>query len=279
MEATYPGKRIITVATTGAWPTKENNPHVPLTPEEVAEEVFACWKAGAAVAHIHARDEDGRPSMRFDRFEETVRLIRAHRDCDILINLTSAGAPNVPDEERMRHIRELRPDIASFDAGSMNMQHKFIADNSPEFLEKLGRCMQESKVKTEIEVFDVGMIYDAIYYQKTGVLASPLHFQLVLGAVGGMPAAVENLVFMLNKLPEGSTWGAFGVGRQSMPILLATLALGGHIRVGMEDNVMLEKGVLAESNAQLVERAVRVVESCGLSVATPAEARELLRIG
>ena len=216
--------------------------------------------------------------MRFDRFEETVRLIRAHEDCDILINLTSAGAPNVPDEERMRHIRELHPDIASFDAGTMNMQHLFIADNSPQFLEKLGRCMQESGVKSEIEVFDVGMIYDAIYYAKIGVLAQPLHFQLVMGSVGGIPATVENLQFMLSKLPEGSTWGAFGVGKQSMPIMLATLAMGGHIRVGMEDNVMLEKGVLAESNVQFVERAVNVLKSCGLSPATPAEAREILGI-
>ena len=278
MTQTYPNKRIITVATTGAWPTKEHNPNLPLTPEEVAEEVYRCWQAGAAVAHIHVRDEQGRPTMRFDRFEETVRLIRAHKDCDILINLTSAGAPNVPDEERIRHITELRPDIASFDCGSLNMQHSFIADNSPKFLEKLGLAMQEAGVKPEIEVFDVGMIQEALYYQKAGILKAPLHFQLVMGAVGGIPATVENLAFMHSKLPEGCTWGAFGVGRQSMPILLAALAMGGQIRVGMEDNVMLDKGVLADSNVQFVQRAKAVLDGAGLSAATPAEARQILGI-
>ena len=278
MEPNYTEKRIITVATTGAWPTKEHNPNLPVTPAEIAEEVYRCWKAGAAVAHIHVRDEEGRASMSYERFEETVRLIRAHEDCDILINLTSAGAPNVPDEDRIRHIRSLKPDMASFDCGSLNMQHAFIADNSPAFLEKLGRAMQESGVKPEIEVFDVGMIYEAIHYLDTGVLTAPPHFQLVLGAVGGMPATVENLVFMLSKLPAGSTWGAFGVGRQSIPVTLAAMALGGHIRVGMEDNVMLKKGVLADSNVQFVERAVKMLESCGMSAATPAEAREILGI-
>lgn len=273
-----PKKRIITVATTGAWPTRAHNPNVPLTPEEVAEEVYRCWQAGAAVAHIHVRDEEGRPSMRFDRFEETVRLIRAHKDCDILINLTSAGAPNIPDDDRIRHITQLKPDIASFDCGSMNMQHSFIADNAPKFLEKLGYAMQEAGVKPEIEVFDVSMIYEALHYLKTGVLKAPLHFQLVMGAAGGIPATVENLVFMHSKLPEDCTWGAFGVGRQSMPILLATLALGGQIRVGMEDNVMLDKGVPASSNVQFVQQAKAVLESAGLSAATPREARQILGI-
>ncbi len=279
MKPNFTQKRIITVATTGAWPTKKNNPNIPLSPEEIAEEVYRCWKAGAAVAHIHVRDEQGRPSMRFDRFEETVRLIRAHGDCDIIINLTSAGAPNVPDEERIRHIRELNPEMASYDCGSMNMGHSFINDNSPAFLEKLGLAMQEVGAKPEIEVFDVSMIYEALYYLEKGVLKAPLHFQLVLGAAGGIPATVENLLFMHSKLPEGCTWGAFGVGRQSLPITLTTMALGGHIRVGMEDNVMLEKGVLAQSNVQFVERAKKMLESAGLSAATPAEARQILGIG
>ena len=278
MKETYPKKRIITVATTGAWATKEHNPNIPLEPQEIADQVYEAWKAGAAVAHIHARDEQGKGCMRFDRFEETVRLIREHKDCDILINLTSAGAPNVPDDERMEHIIKLHPDIASFDAGSMNMGHAFIADNSPAFLTKLGKVMQEHKVKTEIEVFDVSMIEEALYYEKQGVLKAPLHFQLVMGSTGGIPATVENLAFMHSKLPENCTWGAFGVGKGSMPIMLATLGMGGHIRVGMEDNVQIEKGVLAESNAQLVKKAADVVRACGLEVATPQEARAILGI-
>lgn len=278
MEPNFEKKRIITVATTGAWPTKKNNPNLPVSPEEIAEEIYRCWKAGAAVAHIHVRDEEGRPSMSYDRFAEVARLIRAHEDCDIIINFTSAGAPNVADEDRIRHIRELKPEIASYDCGSMNMGHSFINENSPVFLEKLGLAMQEAGVKPEIEVFDVSMIYEALYYLEKGVLKAPLHFQLVLGAAGGIPATVENLLFMHSKLPEGCTWGAFGVGKQAQPIALATMALGGHLRVGMEDNVMLEKGVLAESNVQFVERAKKMLESAGLSAATPAEARQILGI-
>lgn len=278
MNPTFDNVRIITVAPVGAWPTKKDNPNVPLTPEEVAEDVYQCWKAGAAIAHIHVRDKDGKPCMDYDRFCETVRLIRAHEDCDILLNLTSAGASNVPDNDRIRHIEDLKPEIASYDCGTMNWQHSFIADNSPAFLEQLGLRMQKAGVKPEIEIFDTGMIYEALYYLKVGVLKAPLHFQFALGVAGGMPATVENLQFMLSKIPEGSTWSAFGVGKMSMPIMLATIALGGQVRVGMEDNVLLSKGVLAESNVQFVTRAKRLLEECGCRAATPAEAAKILGI-
>ncbi|MBR3396603.1 MAG: 3-keto-5-aminohexanoate cleavage protein [Lachnospiraceae bacterium] len=278
MEPKFDNVRIITVAPVGAWPTKKENPNVPLTPEEVAEEVYQCWKEGAAVAHIHVRDKDGKPCMDFDRFCETVERIRAHKDCDIILNLTSAGASNVPDEDRIRHIEALKPEIASFDCGTMNWQHSFIADNSPQFLEKLGLRLQKANVVPEIEIFDSGMIFEALYYLKTGVLKAPLHFQFCLGVPGGMPASVENLLFMLSKIPEGSTWSAFGVGKMSMPITLATIALGGQLRVGMEDNVMISKGVLAESNMQLVRRAKDLLEAAGCRAATPAEARKILSL-
>lgn len=278
MEPDFTPVRIITVAPVGAWPTKKDNPNVPLTPEEVAEDVYACWKAGASVAHIHVRDKDGKPCMDFERFKETVELIRAHKDCDIILNLTSAGASNVDDEDRIRHLEILKPEMGSFDCGSMNWQHSFIADNSPSFLEKLGTRMTGADVVPEIEVFDCGMIYEALYYLKTGVLKAPLHFQFVLGVQGGMPATIENLSFLLSKIPEGSTWAALGVGKMSMPIMLAAIAMGGHLRVGMEDNVMLSKGVLADSNVQLVERAAKLLRDAGCRPATPAEARQLLSL-
>lgn len=278
MEPNFTPVRIITVAPVGAWPTKKENPNVPLTPEEVAEDIYACWKAGASVAHIHVRDKNGKPSMDFERFKETVELVRAHKDCDIILNLTSCGASDVDDEDRIRHLEILKPEMGSFDCGSMNWQHSFIADNSPAFLEKLGKRMITAGVVPEIEIFDCGMIYEALYYLKAGVLKAPLHFQFALGVPGGMPATVENLNFMVSKIPEGSTWAAFGVGKMSMPITLATIALGGHLRVGMEDNVMLTRGVLADSNAQMVERAVRLLEESGCRAATPAEAREILSL-
>ncbi|MGL5259668.1 MAG: 3-keto-5-aminohexanoate cleavage protein [Lachnospiraceae bacterium] len=271
-------KVILTVATTGAWPTKEITPYVPITPSEIANDVYDCWKAGASVAHIHVRDDEAKASMDFNKFEETVNLIRAKKDCDVVINLTTSGGIGLDDEVRMKPFVELKPELASYDCGSMNWQNNCVFENSPAFLEKLGKRMQEVGVKPEIEIFDVGMIYNALYYLKQGVLKAPLHFQFVLGAAGGMPATVENLVYLKNLLPEGCTWSALGIGKGHIPIMYAALALGGNIRVGLEDNIMYNKGELATSNAQLVARAKRVIEEFGKEVATPEEARKILSL-
>lgn len=272
-------KRIITVATTGAYPTKENNPNVPLQPKEIAEEIYKCWQAGAAIAHIHVREDDGTPSMNFEKFEETVRLVREYEDCDIILNLTSSGGTNLKEKDRFRPFYELKPEMATFDAGTMNWQHVTIFENNPKFLEQLGTLMNEVNVKPEIEVFDPGMIYNAGYYLKKGILKSPSHFQFCMGVAGGIAATTKNLVFMkdtMESVAPGSTWSAFGVGKNAMEILYAAVAMGGHVRVGMEDNVVYKRGQLAESNAQFVDRAKRVIEEFGAEVATPAEARQIL---
>ncbi len=275
-------KTIITVATTGAWPTKENNPNVPLTPAEIAEDIYACWLAGAAVAHLHMRDEEGKGTMRKDRFAETVRLLREnHPDCDIILNFTTSGDLYATDETRQIHLKELKPEMASFDCGSMNWMNNAVFLNAPAFLEELGRNMQEWGVKPEIEAFDPGMIGNAAYYLKKGILKAPLHFQFCMGCANGMPGSMKNLIFMketMEALCPGSTWSCFGVGKSSMEILYGAVALGGHIRVGMEDNVLYSKGVLAESNAQLVARAARVIREYGNEPATPDEAREILSL-
>ncbi len=268
-------KVILTVATTGAWPSKNDNPAVPLTPREIADEVYACWKAGATVAHIHVRDDEGKASMSFEKFKETLGYIRA-TDCDIVLNTTTSGGLGFDDDLRMKPFRELLPEMASYDCGTMNWLHSGVFENHPRFLEKLGPAMREVGVKPEIEIFDAGMVYNALYYLKKGVLTAPLHFQFVLGAAGGMAATVENLVFLKSLIPAGSTWGAFGIGSGHLPILYATLALGGHIRVGMEDNVLYAKGVLAKSNVEFVERSKRIIKEFNKEVATPAEAREIL---
>lgn len=267
-------KTIITVAPTGAWPTKKDNPNVPMTPEEIAEDVYECYKAGASVAHLHMRDDEGRGTMDKERFEKTVALIR--EKCDIVLNLTTSGDLNATDETRQAHLKSIRPELASYDCGSMNWMHTSVFLNTPSFLEELGYTMQEYGVKPEIEIFDAGMIYNSLYYLKKGVLKAPLHYQFVLGAPGGMEATVENLVFLKNLIPEGSTWSAFGIGKGHIPIMLATIALGGHIRVGMEDNVMFAKGELAKSNAQFVTRAANLIRESGNEVATPDEARQIL---
>lgn len=190
-------KRIITVATTGAWPKKENNPNVPLQPDEIAEEIYQCWKIGASVAHVHVRDEAGNDSMKVETFRKVIDTLRGeHPDCDIVLNLTAAGGIANSEEDRMAPFKTLKPEMASFDCGTMNWMHMGVFNNNPPFLEKMGYAMQEAGVKPEIEVFDPGMIYDAGYYVKKGILKAPLHFQFCMGCAGGIDATAEDLLFM-----------------------------------------------------------------------------------
>ena len=273
-------KTIITVATTGAWPKKANNPNVPMTPEEIVEDVYDCWKAGAAIAHLHMRDDQGNGTMNTEKFTETLTLLRErYPDCDIVLNLTTSGDIHADDDIRVAHVQKLRPEMASYDCGSMNWLHSGLFINSPAFLERCGKLFQELNVKPEIEAFDPGMIANAAYYLKKGVLVAPLHFQFCMGCANGIPGSMKNLVFMketMEQLCPGSTWSCFGVGHCAMEMLYGAVALGGNIRVGMEDNVMYAKGQLASSNRQFVERAARVIREYGNEVATPDEAREIL---
>ncbi len=269
-------KTIITVAPTGAWPSKKDNPAIPLTPQEIADDVYDCWQGGAAVAHLHMRDDQGAGTMDAGKFKETVNLIRER--CDIVLNLTTSGELNASNERRMAHLIELKPELASYDAGSMNWAHQTLFLNPPDFLEKLGQTMIDSGVKPEIEIFDPGMMYNSFYYMKKGVIKEPAHFQFVLGAAGGIGASVENLVFLKGLLPQNSTWSAFGIGKSATPIMLATVALDGHIRVGMEDNVYYSKGVLATSNRQFVEKAARLIREADKDPATPEKERKILGV-
>ncbi|MBR6503374.1 MAG: 3-keto-5-aminohexanoate cleavage protein [Firmicutes bacterium] len=273
-------KTIITVAPNGAWPKKENNPNVPITPQEIVNDVYDCWQAGAAIAHLHMRDDRGFGTMSTDKFRETVGLLREqHPDCDIILNLTTSGDLDATDETRMAHLEEIRPEMGSYDCGSMNWLNTSLFINHPDFLETLGKNMQAWGIKPEIEAFDPGMIANAAYYLKKGVLKAPLHFQFCMGCANGIPGNMKSLLFMkdtMESLCPGSTWSCFGVGHSAMEMTYGAVALGGHIRVGMEDNVMYAKGQLAESNRQLVERAARVIREYGNTVATPAEAREIL---
>ncbi|MDR1211944.1 MAG: 3-keto-5-aminohexanoate cleavage protein [Spirochaetaceae bacterium] len=271
-------KTIISAALTGAWPSKKDNPALPITPREIAKDVFECYEAGASIVHLHMRDDSGQGTMDVRKFKETVELIRKRTDVDILLNLTTSGDLNATDETRQIHLRELRPELASYDCGTMNWMHKTIFLNPPQFLEQLGKTMLDCNVKPEIEIFDAGMVYNALYYLKQGILKAPLHFQFVLGAAGGMAASVDNLVFLRNLIPEGSTWSALGIGKAHLPIMLATLALGGHIRVGLEDNIMFAAGQPAESNAQFVRRAAELIKIAGNEIATPEDAKKILGI-
>lgn len=268
-------KRVITAALCGSWSTKDMNPAVPYTPEEIANDAYECWKAGAAIVHIHVRNADGTPSTDYNLYKETIERIRAHKDCDVCINITSSGSVDFDDEKRIKPLQDLLPELASYDAGTLNWQNRTVFMNPPAFLEKLGYALQESNIKPEIEIFDAGMVYNTIYYQKKGVLKAPCHYQIVLGCAGGMTNTVENLVHLVHILPPGSTWAACGISSGHLPIMMATIAMGGHLRVGLEDNLYIDKGVLAESNVQLVKRAVELLRLNNLEPATPDEAREI----
>ena len=270
-------KVIVTAALTGAVTTKNDNPNLPTQPLEICKSALECYDAGAAMVHLHMRNEDDTPTMRFDRFEETVKLIRS-TGCPVLLNLTSSGGQGFGWEERIKPFKELKPDMASFDAGTMNWLHSVVFMNEPGFLELCGKEMIAAGVKPEIEVFDMGMLNTAKYYLKTGILQGPAHFQICLGAPGGMEATTENLLYMVNHLPEDCTWSTFGIGRGANEVMLAALALGGNIRVGLEDNVYYNAGQKAESNAQFVERVKRLAAEVGRTLATPDEAREILHL-
>lgn len=271
---------IITAALTGAGAGKKQAPAVPVTPEEIAADVVAVAKAGAAIAHIHVRGEDGFGTMNTDIFEKTVFAVRKRLEeekIDIILNLTTSGGIS-NDDERLAHLKSIRPEMCSFDAGTMNWANSFIFENSPQFLEKLGKTTRDLGIKPEIEIFDGSMLGNAQYYIKKGFLKEPCHFQFVLGVAGGLDATIRNLNFLYEMLPQGSTWSVTGIGKGHMPMLLGALALGADgVRVGLEDNVFLSPGEYA-TNAQLVERAAKLAAQTGREIATPQQAREILGI-
>lgn len=280
-------KVIITAALTGAMTPAGYD--IPETPEEIAKAAYECWKAGAAVVHLHMRDEQGLGTMDAEKFKETIRLIREYEDCDVVINCTSSGDARVSggDPEgnaiRMKHMKTLDGiEMGSYDAGSFNWMPGGVFMNTPKFLEELGDVYMERGIKPEYEIFDTGMLDIVEYFTKKGHLPKERHYQFCLGVLGGMPATVENLLYLTKHIPEGATWSAFGIGPAHLPIMYAALALGGHIRVGLEDNVVYGKDEngqkIMATNQMLVERAVKAVETFGKKPATSAEAREILGI-
>ncbi len=269
---------IISVALTGAVTPKDINEHIPLTPQEIADDAYRCWQAGAAVVHLHMRDDEGLGTMDRARFAETIRVLREHKDCDVIINCTTSGDNRATDRQRQEHVSTLDGiEMASWDAGSFNWMPGGVFINSPQFLGQLGEILTSRGIKPEIEIFDTGMLGVARYFVEQGQLRSPLHYQFCLGVPGGMPATVESLLYLSSHIPADASWSAFGIGKNHLPILFASLALGGHLRVGLEDNVWFRKGEKA-TNLSLVTRAAQAVTVFGKRVATPAIARQILGI-
>jgi 3-keto-5-aminohexanoate cleavage enzyme len=263
---------IISVAITGSGTTLAQNPNLPCTPEQIATSAIESWNAGAAIAHIHVREADGRPVHNLDYYREIVERVTS--ETDMVLNLTTGGFLGLTAEQRLETL-QLRPELGSFDAGSMNFgDHVFL--NSPDFLKQMAEAFLEYNVRPELECFDVGMIYNCLHLIDQGLIEGPLWWQFVLGVRGGAPATPKVLMTMVELLPAGSQWSTIGLGRGQLPMNTMAIILGGHVRTGMEDNVYYRRGELAASNAQLVERCARLTRELGREVATPADARQLL---
>ncbi|MFX4220520.1 MAG: 3-keto-5-aminohexanoate cleavage protein [Thalassobaculum sp.] len=285
----------VTCAVTGSGGTQDKSPHVPRSPQQIADSAIDAAKAGAAVVHCHVRDpETGAPSRRLDLYRELTDRIRS-ADVDVVLNLTTGmggdlvhgpvesplplnetGTDLAGASERMAHIRECLPEICTLDCGTMNFaEADYVMMNTPGTLRAMGAMMTELGVKAEIEAFDTGHLWFAKQLVKEGVLTDPALVQLCMGVPWGAPNDLNTFLAMVNAIPEGWTFSAFSLGRDQMPYAAASVLAGGHVRVGLEDNLYLDRGVLA-TNAQLVEKAVTVVENLGAKVVGPEAVREKL---
>jgi uncharacterized protein (DUF849 family) len=287
-------KTILTCAVTGNLTSPEMNPNLPITPWEIAEEGLAAAEAGAAILHLHVRDpKTGKGSMKFELYDEMVSRIR-EKNSDVILNLTTGeGGRFVPSKEnpmiaaenstlcrpelRVSHIEKLKPEICTLDLNTMWSGQAAVI-NSPENLKIMAERIYAAGVKPEIEIFNSSDIHLLNHFISEGIIKTPVMVQMVLGVRFGAPANSETMLYLKSQLPENSVWAAFGIGRMEYPMLAQSFVAGGHVRVGMEDNVFIEKGKLCTGNAQLVEKAVKLVTDMGGSIARPAEARKILEL-
>ncbi|HDM08978.1 MAG TPA: 3-keto-5-aminohexanoate cleavage protein [Desulfobacteraceae bacterium] len=294
-------KIIITAAITGSIHTPTMSPYLPIKPTEIADEAVRAWEAGASVAHIHVRDPDtGKPTSSLDLFREVLSEIKAR--CDIVICVTTGGSPGMTVEERAAPVPEFKPELASLNFGSMNfalhpMASKFkgfkyeweepflsmtennIFPNTFKTLREFCEIYRANGTKPELEIYDVGMINNAAHMLMQGHLAPPVYIQFVLGILGGIPATLENLMFMYKTARQALgefTWSVCAAGRHQMRMCTASILMGGNVRVGLEDSLYLEKGKIAKSNAEQVEKILRIAKEFGFSPASPDETREIL---
>lgn len=287
----------ITCPVTGSGNTQDKSPHVPRSPRQIAESAIEAAKAGAAIVHCHVRDpETGKHSRRVDLYREVTERIR-DADTDVVINLTAGmggdlvfGPPDAPlplnetatdmatAAERVEHVAECLPEICTLDCGTMNFaEADYVMTNTPGMLRAMGKMMTELGVRIEIEAFDTGHLWFAKQLADEGIIEAPVLVQLCMGIPWGAPDDLSTLMAMVNNVPSDWHFSAFSLGRNEMPYVAAAVLAGGNVRVGLEDNLYLEKGVLA-TNAQLVERAVTIIEAMGAKVMTPAAVREKLQL-
>jgi uncharacterized protein (DUF849 family) len=286
-------KTIITCAITGAVTTREQTPYLPVTPEEIATSALEAAEVGAAIVHIHVRNPDTTyPSMDVELYRDTVDRIKKH-NTDVLINLTTGpGAYYLPSKEnlaqgspqsvllgaqyRVRHIQAIKPDLCSLDFNTMHQAGDGIRINHKRVTREMLRLIQESGTKPELEIFDSGDLRIAQEFLAEGLIIGKPFWQFAMGIKYGWGASSNALNYALRELAHGSTWSAFGIGKEEMPMVAQTMLLGGHVRVGMEDNIYLSKNILAKTNSELVIKAKRIIEDLGGSIASTQEAREIL---
>ncbi|MCX4152039.1 MULTISPECIES: 3-keto-5-aminohexanoate cleavage protein [Paraburkholderia] len=287
-------KTILTVAVTGNITKLEQHPGLPCTPRQIAKEVVASARAGAAIAHIHVRHPDGRPSMEVEHYREVMDRVR-DSGCDIIINLTTGPGqryvPGLEDpaiagpgttlmlpERRVEHILELRPEVCTLDLNTMWSGDSAVI-NAPASVARMAELIRSVGTRAELELFDSGDIHLASSLIRSGAIPEDCMVQIVLGSRWGFDSSARTLLYALGMLPTNVAWAAFGIGRHSFPIVAQSFLLGGHVRVGMEDNIYVAKGELTRGNEELVEKAARIVRELGGQLASPDEAREIIGLG
>ena len=285
-------KTIITCAITGSWTTAEQTPYLPITPEQIATSGLESAEAGAAVLHIHVRDpHTGKSSMSLDLYREVIQRIR-EKNKDVLLNVTTGPGATGPSNvvfgktyqsfcepwRRVEHIMKLRPDICTLDLNVMNRGNDNITVNSVRVAREMAGIIKAAGVKPELEIFDSGDLHIAKMLIDEGIIENPPLWQICTGVKWGWQSSVDTLEYAKKLLPQGANWYAFGIGAWQMPFVALSTISGGNARVGLEDNIYLEKGVLAKSNRELVEKAVRIIKDIGGGVATAVESRDILKI-
>ncbi len=265
---------ILTAAIVGAEVTREHTPHLPITADEIADEAARCRDAGVSVVHLHVRTADGSPSQASELFQAAIDAIR--RKTDVIVQTSTGGAVGMSIDERAGPLA-CKPEMATLNCGSLNFGDDVFINTRPQIRE-LARRIRESGSVAELECYEVGHVEEALQLHRDGHIGEPLHFQFVLGVPGGIGAREAVLRFLIGQVPAGATWGVAAVGRHQRPMTELAMRLGGHARVGLEDNIYLEKGVLAEGSAPLVDRAAQFARSIGRVVVTPERARQLLGI-
>ena len=269
-----PTPLIITAAVVGAEVMREHTPHVPYTPEEIADEALRCYNAGAAIVHVHGRHPDGSPTQDRQTFQQILEAIRDR--CDILVQFSTGGAVGMGVEERIQAL-DLQPDMATLTTGSVNFGDDVFI-NDWETITTISRRLQRFDITPEIEIFDTAMVDNALRLLDEGLLSLPLHFDFVLGVPGAMAASERHLRFLIDSLPDRSTWSVAGMGRHELPLAYRAIDLGGHVRVGLEDNIYLKKGVLAQGSFELVDAVAQRAQQQHRPLASVQDARQLLGV-